>query len=248
LRLALCHEAIGKLASAWLEFVEVERVSKAGAIESAKLRERVRIANEHLGTLGPRVPKLIVNVPAAARTGDLRVTANGSPRNEGSWGVAIPIDPGDVQVSASAAGRRAFQTVIHVGEGQTETVDVPPLTPEERAAPPRVEAPVPVARPSPALRPLGIALGAAGIVSLGFGTYFGLRAVSKWGDADRACPQASGCSDQAVSLSVDAKHAATLADITVGLGVAALAAGIVLYLTGARSTADARAGTLSVAF
>src|ERR1700677_2828542 len=41
LRLALCHEASGKLASAWLEFGEVVRISKEGTGDPAKLQERV---------------------------------------------------------------------------------------------------------------------------------------------------------------------------------------------------------------
>ena len=104
LRLALCHEAAGKLASAWLEFLEVVRVSKEGTGEPAKLQERVRLAREHLAAIEPRVPKLAIGVPVAARTDGLRVSANGLPRNESTWGVAIPVDPGDVLVVATRPG------------------------------------------------------------------------------------------------------------------------------------------------
>src|SRR5579884_4181154 len=48
LRLALCREAEGKLASAWLGYLEVVRVSQEGTGEPAKLQERIRIAREHL--------------------------------------------------------------------------------------------------------------------------------------------------------------------------------------------------------
>src|SRR5580700_10860166 len=95
LRLALCHEADGKLASAWLDFTEVVRVSKETAGEATKLTERVRIAREHLSALEPRLPKLVVSVPEATRVDGLQVTANGLPRNPGIWGVAVPFDAGD---------------------------------------------------------------------------------------------------------------------------------------------------------
>src|SRR5260370_9884027 len=46
LRLALCREAEGKLASAWLAFTEVVRVSREGSTpgDPAKLAQPVRIA------------------------------------------------------------------------------------------------------------------------------------------------------------------------------------------------------------
>ena len=70
LRLALCHEADGKLASAWLEFTEVVRLSQTG--DAAKLAERVKIAKEHLASIEPRLPKLVVEVDASSQRGRAR--------------------------------------------------------------------------------------------------------------------------------------------------------------------------------
>src|SRR5580700_398327 len=81
LRLALCHEAEGRLAAAWLELGEVIRVSKEGTGDAAKLQERVRLAREHLAAVEPRVPRLVIRVGPAARVEGLRVTANGLPRS-----------------------------------------------------------------------------------------------------------------------------------------------------------------------
>src|SRR5580700_3887820 len=210
LRLALCHEAEGKLASAWLDFTEVVRVSKETAGEATKLTERVRIAREHLSALEPRLPKLVVSVPEATRVDGLQVTANGLPRNPGIWGVAVPFDAGDVEIVASAPGRKTFRTTVRAVEGRPVSVEVPPL--EAEVVPP--EAPAPVApheeeapRPS-ILRPVGIGVGAAGIAVLGAGAYFSLTAFSKWNDSNKDCT-GSSCSAAGVSLAQDAKQAAT---------------------------------------
>jgi hypothetical protein len=251
LRLALCHEADGKLASAWLEFTEVVRVSQGAAGDPGKLAERVRLAREHLTSIEPRVPKLVIWVPAAVRVDGLAVTANGLPRNEGTWGVAIPVDAGDVTFEATAPGRKAFRTTVRTEDGKEARVEVPPLEPA--AAP---EAPAPAAappeatagsqRPAP-LRPVAIAAGAVGLVALGVGTYFGISAVSKWNDSNAHCPS-PGCDAQGVSSAHDAKQAALVSDVAIGIGVAGVAAGAILYFVGAPKTVQARADGVAIRF
>lgn len=251
LRLALCHEAQGKLASAWVEFTEVARVSREGSGEPAKLRERVRIAQEHIAWLAPRIPRLVVSVAPAARVEGLRVTAGALPRDEGTWGVALPVDPGDVEIAATAPGRAPFHTTVPLAEAQQVTVDVPPLPsipPPSNAVPPGAS---PASSPPPAAtiwRPVGIAIGALGVVALGVGTYFGVRAIGKWNDASSVCPAAS-CNDPgAVSNASDARDAARVADFTLAGGVAALATGVVLYFVGAPRAIEPRAGGVAVSF
>jgi hypothetical protein len=249
LRLALCHEAAGKLASAWLEFGEVVRVSKEGTGDPAKLQERVRLAREHLAAVEPRVPKLAITVQAAARVEGLRVSANGLPRDEGTWGVALPVDPGDVVVVATAPGRQESRVTVHVAEGQQQNVDLLPLL--AVGAPPiaALRPPAPTERAS-LLRPVGVGVGVLGLAAIGVGTYFGVRAVGKWNDSNAACPGTT-CSDpEGVTLASDAQSAARIADVTLGAGAVAVVAGVVLYLVGAPAAVEVRgtSGALAVVF
>ncbi len=247
LRLALCHEADGKLASAWLEFTEVVRVSQDATGDAGKLAERVRLAREHLAAIDPRLPKLVVNVAQVAKVDGLSVTANGLPRNEGTWGIAIPVDAGDVTIEASAPGHVPFHSVVKAENGTQVQVDVPPLDATQApvaSTPATPEAPAPMGS---TVRPVAIAVGAAGIVALGIGTYFGVTAISKWNDSNRDCP-ASGCSPSGAQAAHDAKSAAGLSDVTVGIGIAAVAAGVILYVVGAPKTVQARADGVAVVF
>jgi hypothetical protein len=249
LRLALCREAEGKLASAWLGYTEVVRISKEGSGEPAKLQERIRIAREHLAAIEPRVPKLAIAVAPAARVDGLAVTANGLPRNEGTWGVALPVDPGDVVVVATAPGHGEYRTTVHLAEGQQQGVEVPPLPPlAPVAAVPPTAVPPPLQAPperGSALRPVGIAVGATGLAALGVGAYFGVRAISKWNDANAVCPGSTCVDPTGVSLAGDAKDAARVADVTLVAGAAAAIAGLVLYVVGAPRTVQLR-GTAGV--
>jgi hypothetical protein len=248
LRLALCHEADGKLASAWLEFTEVVRISQ-DAGEAGKLVERVRIAHEHLASIDPHVPKLVVTVAAPARVDGLTVTANGLPRNEGSWGVPIPVDSGDVTIEASAPGHVPFRTVAKAEDGRQVTVDIPPLD-VAPVAPGPAPAPGPESpsamQPS-SVRPIALVVGAAGVVVAGIGTYFGLTAISDWNTSNKNCPS-SQCNPQGAQSAHDAKQAAGLSDVTVGIGAAAIAAGIVLYVVGAPKPVQARLDGVVVMF
>jgi hypothetical protein len=251
LRLALCREAEGKLASAWLAFTEVVRISQEAAGDAGKLAERVKIAHEHLASIEPRLPKLVVTVSAAARVDGLSVTANGLSRNEGSWGVALPVDTGDVTVEASAPGRLPFRAVVRAENGKEVTIEVPPLD----AAPAAVASSAPASSPgepvapaSPSsLRPAALIIGGVGVVAVGIGSYFGVSAISKWNDSNSHCP-AAGCDAQGAQSAHDAKQAASISDVAVGVGAAAIVTGVVLYLVGAPKTVQARLDGVAVAF
>jgi hypothetical protein len=257
LRLALCHEAQGKLASAWLEFTEVVRVSKESAGEPAKLAERVRIANEHLAAIQPKLPRLVVLVPDSSRVAGLQVTANGLPRNSGIWGVPVPIDPGDIEIVATAPHRQRFRTSVHADEAKEVRVEIPLLEADAEGGPEESVSRATVAVGLPPLehpasassaRPIGIASGAVGVAAVGVASYFGLSAISKWNDANNICPQSSCSSPQAVSLSHDAKTAATISDVAFAVGAVALAAGALLFVLGAPQPASARGPNLTIAF
>jgi serine/threonine-protein kinase len=80
-------------------------------------------------------------------------------------------------------------------------------------------------------RVLPIALGAAGVVGLGIGTVYGLKAMSKNSDAEKSC-SGSTCTEQAgIDLTEEAKDAALISNIAIGAGTVLVAAGVVLFIT-----------------
>src|SRR5207244_531978 len=96
---------------------------------------------------------------------------------------------------------------------------------------PQVVAPPPVPeRSGGSQRAVGFVVGGVGLVGIGVGTVFGLQAISKSHDANGLCPS-SPCGDHAgVTLNDDAKRAATISTIAVGVGAAAVVAGVVLIV------------------
>ena len=79
---------------------------------------------------------------------------------------------------------------------------------------------------------VGLVVAGLGVVGLGVGGLFGLDAMSKWDDAKSNCRSGTElCNDKAFSLRDDAKSAATLSTITMGVGGALLVGGLVLFIT-----------------
>jgi hypothetical protein len=84
-------------------------------------------------------------------------------------------------------------------------------------------------------RTIAFAVGSAGVIGIGLGTFFGLRAISRNKDAETHCPRGFQCNDpEGPILASDAKDAARLSNITFGVGGAALIGGAVLYFTSPR--------------
>jgi len=147
LNLATCYEHIGKLASAWGLYREsVELAKKAGDTK------RAEYAQKQASALEPRLPKLAISAPANPPAGFV-VKRDETTVDAGALGVALYVDPGTHQVTASAPGFETFTVTVTVTEGKTETLAVPNLAPRP-AGPvaPSAEKPVQPAEPEPAPR------------------------------------------------------------------------------------------------
>jgi serine/threonine-protein kinase len=77
-----------------------------------------------------------------------------------------------------------------------------------------------------------LVLGGAGIVGVGLGTFFGLRASSKWSDAKEKCTDYPfGCGAEGTDLRASAQSAGNVSTVAFVAGGALLATGLVLYFT-----------------
>jgi hypothetical protein len=252
LNLADCYEHQGKTALAYTTFKD--------ALEAARhdgKSERVEFANQHLTDLEKRLSRLSVAVPDATREQGLQVSVDGTPLDEAAYGVPLPVDPGPHRLRAEAPGKAPFEKSIEVPATSAKLeVEVPPLMATTTA-------PSAAAGSSPALiqngtgspaetsssttRTLGFVAGGLGIVAIGAGSYFGLKAFDRWRARNDGC--SGGCTSEAKTAGDDAKQASTLSTVGFGVGIAALGAGLVLILTSPSSkepSPSAHVGKLEV--
>jgi hypothetical protein len=133
--LAICYEAMGRTASAWSLYLDV--ASQAKATNQADREKKARAAAQ---ALEPKLSKLTIVVASPAA--DLEVKRNGEPVGQASWGTPIPVDPGQIKISAVAPSRKQWETSITVDKPGEQTVKVPEL---ERGQPPVGYYPAPTA-------------------------------------------------------------------------------------------------------
>lgn len=254
LALAMCHEAEGKLASAWAEFTEVAvRAGKDGQLE------REAHSRSKSSELKPRLSTLEVQIPAAiAAYPGLEVERNGMRLGEGAWNMSVPVDGGEYRLEVRATGRETWhQTFTVLNERDHVVVLIPPLqqTPSEADAPSPGQPPTEVRRPgsavlqgqtapvaqdepaprSEALKWTGAALVGAGAASWLVGGSFFWAAYNYKQEAEQTCrgqePECSAGHDQRNDAWVNGERATAFGIA----GAAAVLGGAALYWWGGQT-------------
>jgi hypothetical protein len=239
LNLGDCYEHLGRTASAWNEFGEAvsaaERTGRADDQAEAKRRQ---------AALDPKLSKIVIHV--AKVSPGLVVKRDGTALDPAAWGIAIPVDPGEHNVTAEGAGRAPWSTTVNMADpGKTVTVDVPEsaqgpaVSPVVASVPlpsPPPQAPASVAPPAETpsggstsywtgRRVGGVVAAGAGVVGLGVGGILGLVAKSKFSSAEK---------ESSTSRVTDSSSAVSLGDVATGVvigGAVVTAAGLMVWLT-----------------
>lgn len=236
--LAECLEHTGKLASAWTYYLEV-----ADGARAAGQKDREKFAADRAEALRPRLPRLSIQVPKAARAaGGLEIKRNGVVVGAAQWGVAIPIDLGPHAISARAPGKKAWATeVIAKQEGESLAIVVPALAVPASPPPPRVAKIDPPAPPPPppsawpARRIGGVVVGVAGAASLVASFAVGAAAISKKSASNEpggGCDEATNvCNAKGLATRNEGLALATGSTVAFVAGLAAIGTGVVLIVT-----------------
>lgn len=261
LYLADCYEKSGKLASAWAIFREASSAASAqGQGERARMAdERARKLAPSLSKLVVLVPQedriagveilldgkplsaALYGVPFPIDAGPRELTARAPGR--APWSSIVDIKPNDYrsqQVPVLGSDVAPMPAPVPMPVPAPASVpaapaDVPAtVAPELTREPPAVMNAQPhaaPARPAPRIdHSLSYIVGGAGVVGIGLGIGFGVRAADKDSASKPACP--SGCVTRAAAeQNRSARTSAVIANVSYGLGAAALVTGVVLYFT-----------------
>jgi hypothetical protein len=228
LNLAECYEQVGKTASAWAEYREVISLARL-----AGSKDREELAMQKAKAIEPKLSRLAIKVSGDAS--GMSITRDGEALEAAELGVAIPVDPGNHVIEASAPGKQKFSQTVEVGkDADSKVVEIPALADGGEAGPGPGGGDQPASSSSDGStqRTIGLVMGGAGIVGVGVGAFFGLSASSKWSDAkDKCSDYPYGCGSDGVSLADDAKSAGTISTIGFIAGGVLLAGGAALYFT-----------------
>ena len=230
LNLADCYERRGKIASAWSTY----RAATSLGLSRGDLG-RAAFAKKRAEALQPRLSTLTIRVTAPER--GLIVRRDGATVEPGAWGTPLPVDAGSHVVEVSAPAKTTWsQTVDIVGERSETVVPVGALAP----APPVADS-APSSTPSSTaavgtqsqsastgstLRVFGGVGAALGVVGLGLGGYFSLRAKSTWSDAHPHCDANNVCDDAGYELNQSARSMGNAATASFAAGGTLLLGGL----------------------
>ena len=229
MNLANCYQHNGQTASAWGAFREAEVIARKAGRPELETAARTRAT-----VLEPKLLRLNIVVPDASRLAGLVVTRDGSLIPAGEWGVAIPVDPGEHVLTASADGHKSWAEHVAIAS-ESKTITLPalePSPPEPVAVAPAPEAPRPPPPPTglTTLQTVGIAGAGVGVAAMIGGGVLALVAKSSYSDAHDQCRSGTTeCPSSAVS---DADSAYTKAAVATGIfvtGAVLVAAGATLF-------------------
>ena len=215
--IGLCVEGMGKLKSA----LDIWRDALAQS-QAANEPKRVATAQQHITALEPRVPTIVLTVVEPAP--GLRVDLGDHELARASWGQAVQVDPGNVVVTATAPDRIVYTTTLIVREQDHLTIDLPRLGYAHAAEPPPHRG-----------HALAYGLGAGGAGAVAVAVVLGVTARSKYEQAftDGHCDRATlGCDGPGQAATDAARSRGNVATIVGAVGLAAIAAGAVVYVIG----------------
>jgi len=251
LYLGECYEKLGKTASAWVTFREADALAR-----SANQPQRAELAKVHAERLQQNLSRLTIELAdETLRLPGLQLRCGAVPLDVSAPTLTVPVDPGEVVIQASAPGYTSLSRAVTVGPGGRVSVNIPPLVRDPNATPPPAPGSspatttnVPPAAPPQSASPAGsekavprttathrslawpIALGAVGLVGLGVGSVFGVKAIHDASTAGDLCPNRRCTEQRGETLMTDARHEANVSNVAFGVGAAGVAAAIIVYV------------------
>ena len=232
LYVARCLVKLGRDVEAYEAMAGTLALAREKAETEDKYAKTRDAAAAELAQLEPKIGKLVVAFDEPYE--DAVILLNGAEVAPDRQGVPIPVVPGDVQVTARAPGKREHVETVEVGGGQTKAVAIvleDALVEEEE---PSDEGPG-----LGTLRIVGIAVASAGVASMVVFAVTGSMAKSKFDEVDEACGSQT-CPDGSNNDAIDSgKTMQTVANATLGVGLALMAGGAALIIFGGPDEDDA---------
>lgn len=223
MNVALCDEKLGRTASAAAKFAEARDRAKEGNMDV-----HLKAAEERLKELAPRVPhvKIVFAEPPLPDTsiviGD-KVIAMAEIGD-------IPMDPGEHALVVSAPNHLPYQITVRIAEGEHRDVTVPPLQDAIRVG---------------SRRTVGKIVTISGGVFIASGIIIGVLANNRYEDQfDGSMPNCDKitkkCNGNGQTETERARTLGVVGTVVGGVGVAAVAVGLYLWIRSPKESRDKR--------
>jgi hypothetical protein len=239
LELARALRDSGDLGEAWVQYWHAAELGTRIAQKDDRYAKTAEVATAEREDVAKKLAFVAINVAHAPADMVLRVGGRDVSSEESGGPVPVPPGPTEVVV-LNAAGVELARSTVTATMGATTPVSLdaqppPAVTPVET---PEVADTAMSTQPNPAvlpppesnrtkLRPYAYVVGGVGLAGLATFAVFGSLASSTYGDLKSACPH--GCPPGKQSEIDTGVTQQTVANVSLAVGVAALAAGTTLF-------------------
>ncbi len=214
IRIAQCQALLGRVVEATATLERVAAMKFAREVPQVFLDARNR-ANSDLPKLRARIAHLKLTVDRAGFA--VEPTLEIDHVKMGQVDAVFPLNPGDHFVHLSI-GEGTLEKTVRLEDGEQHEIRIRLSRTEPSDTSPFSQ------------KKVGYMLGAAGLVSVGLGTLFGVRASNAYSDLKGQCPEGE-CPYTESDRYYAARSRATEANVAFAAGAALLGAGLVLVLT-----------------
>lgn len=229
LYVARCHEKLGRLVAAYVEFGRTEVEAKELSRDDPRYTRAGESAHEEREALASKLGFAEITITNAEPSTTLKVA--GDEIRRAGWTEPVPMMPGSTEIVVETPGRPPITRTVEVNAGEKKAVAIDAA---EGAA-------VASAEPEPAvvvetpksdkekLRIAAYVAGGVAVVGLGMFTIFGLSSNSTYSDLEQACgtgPCPPGHEDDIST----GRTQQTLANVGLGVALVGAAAGATLFV------------------
>jgi hypothetical protein len=220
--IALCEDKLGRLVAALGGYeLALADADSVGPDFRAEVEGNVNRLRE-------RIPKLVIQRGAGAEAAVIELDSVSV--GESSVGVDVPQDPGPHAITAHAPNFQPFEATVTLAEGERKIVEIVMVPAEVEAQKPGPAVDGTVVPPPRKVNLVPYIVGGAGVATLLVsGVFFALRQTTLSGLED-SCNAEHECaySERGAYDRLKTYHYASL--VTLGVGVAAVGTGAVLYV------------------
>jgi hypothetical protein len=235
LNIAICEEGLGQLASAWQHYHDVLQ-------ELFVDDERLPFVKERISALEARVPRLTLQrgprAPFDTRVRDGSVELSGA-----SFGLPLPVDPGEHELEVHAPGHvsRHYRVIVAAGERVYLVVEPGP---EQRSAAKisrrpalarsagmRQAQPQPPRESQSVKRRAGFVLAASGAAAVAVGAISGIMVLDRKATVENGCDARKICTSEAIEAADSGTTLGAVSTIAFATGAVALISGAYLIIS-----------------
>lgn len=236
LMIGRCLAQLDRPAEAYRELALL--IQQAHASPDGRYDQAARAAADEQLALQPRVALLTVHVNDPSGAATLSAGGHAIPRE--AWTEPIALEPGATEVALTNKAGQRDSHQLELAAGGSAALDLG-IGAQTLPADEWERAPAPVTasdsdreasanRKPSSLRTWSYVAGAAGMLGLASFVVFGALSNSEFKDLDQGCPKRSACSPSLRTHQTRGQSYQTVANVSLGVGVAALGASIALWI------------------